>query len=81
MPLDLSRPRLVANAWCAWRFLSVKISALGAAIQLAYLALPEQMKESIPRGHMEVLAVFTFVCIALGRLIKQNDVPSGKDGD
>lgn len=64
-------PQLVENAGSAWRWLSVQAMALAGAVQGAWLAIPEDMKTSIPAEYVQYATIALLVLGLVGRLVKQ----------
>lgn len=66
------KPTLVDNAGSAWRWLSVQAMALAGAVQGAWLAMPDELKTSIPAHWVQYLTVALLVLGIVGRLVKQS---------
>lgn len=54
-----------------WKWLSVHCMTLGAAIQGAWLYIPEDMKQSMPPQLVTVVTIALLALGVFGRLIKQ----------
>lgn len=63
------RARLIADLRQSWRFWSVRISAIGAALMAAWTALPADVRAGLPYANH--LAAMLFVLVALSRLVSQ----------
>lgn len=62
---------LVDNAKQAWRWLSVQAMIVAAAIQGAWLFIPEDMKSSIPPNVVQGVTLALLALGVAGRLVKQ----------
>ena len=69
--------QLVEDWRKAWRWFSVNAMVLAAAIQGAWLQIPEDMKASIPPQLLQYATIVLLVFGVAGRLIKQG-VEDGK---
>jgi hypothetical protein len=69
--------KLVHNWRHGWRWLSVHLMALGAAIQGAWLAVPDTMRAFLPDKWSHIAALVAFVAGMAARFIAQpvQDVP------
>jgi hypothetical protein len=67
--------KLVPNAKQAWRWLSVQAMALQGAVAGAWLAVPDDLRASVPSEWLAACAVVLTVLGVAGRLIDQG----GKD--
>lgn len=63
--------KLVANWKQGWRWLSVHLMALGAAIQGAWLAVPDTMRSFLPDKWSHIAALVTFAAGIGARFISQ----------
>lgn len=71
----MTRIELVDDAKQAWKWISMQAMVLAAAIQGAWLYIPEDLKLSIPPNIVQGLTlVLLFVGVA-GRLVKQEPKP------
>ena len=61
----------VSNWRDAWRWFSVRFAALGAAVSVAWLALPADLTAQVPGWVQNAVAGVIFVGVLLGRLIDQ----------
>lgn len=68
---EIKKPTLVDNAGSAWRWLSVQAMALAGAVQATWLALPDDLKTSIPANYVQYLTLALVVLGIGGRLVKQ----------
>ncbi|OZI26723.1 hypothetical protein CAL26_05215 [Bordetella genomosp. 9] len=68
--------KLVDNWRQAWRWFSMHCMATATAIQGAYIALPDDMRRSIPLWAVALLTMAILGLGVLGRLIDQR-----KEGD
>lgn len=59
----------------AWCWISVKCMVLGAAIQGAWLFIPEDMKASIPPNVVQIVTLGLLAVGVIGRVTKQPDLP------
>ena len=62
---------LVKDASKAWRWLSVQLAALGAAVSVGWLALPADLVATVPGWAQNVVTGLIFAGVVLGRLIDQ----------
>lgn len=64
----------------AWRMFSVQAGALGVAIPLVYIQLPEEFRASIPHSWVMIATGITAACGLAGRLIHQPAIekPAGE---
>lgn len=56
----------------AWRWFSVNAMVLAAAIQGAWLQLPDDLKASIPHAFVSYSTIALLIFGVLGRLLKQD---------
>ncbi len=63
--------KLVDNAREAWTWFSVQSMALAAALQGAWLAIPEDIKTQVPDNYVKALTLALLVLGIAGRLVKQ----------
>ena len=68
---NIKKPTLVDNASNAWRWLSVQAMALAGAVQAAWLAMPDDLKTSIPANYVQYITFALLVLGIGGRLVKQ----------
>jgi len=66
---------LVAGAKNAWRWFSVQAMTLAAAVQGAWVFVPEDMRSSLPPNAVQALTVALLAMGVAGRLVKQKDKP------
>lgn len=63
-----AKVKLVEDWHRCWRWLSMQMIALGAALQVALLALPSEMHSALPEWSQHAIALLILVGAALGRL-------------
>lgn len=66
------RARLIDDVRQAYRFWSVRIAVIGAAVSAAWAALPPDTRTMIPGAHWIGLALF--IATALARILHQPDL-------
>lgn len=66
--------RLIPDWKRAWRFFSVQAFALAGAIPTAWLAVPEDMKATIPVDYVMYATIATVVLGVVGRITDQPNV-------
>jgi len=66
---------LVEGAKNAWRWFSVQAMTLAAAVQGAWVFVPEDMRSSLPPNAVQALTVALLAMGVAGRLVKQKDKP------
>lgn len=62
---------LVSQWQKAWKWFSVQLSLVGAALAGAWAALGDDLKAYIPHRVVAGIAAFIFVGVIVGRLISQ----------
>lgn len=62
-----------------WKFLSVQLGALAVAIQYGANSLPPWAHDAIPAAWWQYISICLFIAAAIGRFVKQDNVPTGKD--
>jgi hypothetical protein len=67
---------LVEDAEQSWKWFSMQAMTLAAAIQGAWVFIPEDMKSTIPHNYVTGATVVLLVAGILGRLVKQNAIKS-----
>jgi hypothetical protein len=67
----MKKLQLVEDWRKAWRWFSVNAMVLAAAIQGAWLQIPDDMKASIPPALVSYSTITLLVLGVLGRLLKQ----------
>lgn len=67
------RPRLVKDWRRAHRWLSMRFLGVAAALQTAFMAMPDDLREAIPDHYKHGIALALLVCAVLGRLVDQGD--------
>lgn len=65
--------KLVPEAKRAWRWLSVQAMVVAASVHGAWLAIPDDMKSSIPSKYVSAVTMALLVLGVAGRLVKQGD--------
>lgn len=68
--------KLVPNVGRAWRWFSVQAMVLATAVQGAWLALPADMKATVPDRLVMAATIVLLVLGVVGRLVDQG----GSDG-
>lgn len=63
--------KLVPDYRNALRWASVQLAALGAALQAAWLAIPDDLKAELPEGSQSAIAILIFAGVIVGRLWDQ----------
>jgi len=63
--------KFVDDAKQAWRWFSVQAMALAAAIQGAWVFIPEDMKASIPQNIVQWVTIALLVFGVAGRVVDQ----------
>lgn len=63
--------KFVDDARKAWRWISVQAMVLAAAIQGAWVFIPDDMKTSIPSKYVGAVTMALMVLGVAGRLVKQ----------
>jgi len=63
--------RLVEEWRSAWRWFSLQAMALTAAIQAAWSALPDDLKQHVPAGIVTAVSIALLLLGIGGRLVKQ----------
>lgn len=66
--------KLIENASKWWKMFSIQAMTLAGAIQMAWLAMPEDLKSSIPSDMVQWVTFTLLILGAAGRLIKQDSV-------
>lgn len=60
--------QLIWNWKDAWRWMSVRLIAASAGLQVSLLAFPQQLSQYIPQWILQTLAVACLVGAVLGRV-------------
>jgi hypothetical protein len=60
----------------AYKFVSIRLLAIGTAMQTAWLFLPDSLKDKFPEHFGAWIAYFIFFTTAYGVLYKQKNLPS-----
>lgn len=68
--------KMVPNVGRAWRWFSVQAMVLATAVQGAWLALPAEMKATVPDRLVMAATIVLLVLGVVGRLVDQG----GSDG-
>lgn len=71
--------QLIENWRKAWTWFSVHAMLLAAAIQGAWLQIPEDMKSSIPPQYVQYATLALLAFGVAGRLIKQSSSEGAND--
>jgi hypothetical protein len=72
--------KLVDDWKQAWKWLSVNCMAVAGAIQCTWLAIPDDMRSSVPPALVHWLTLTLLIAGIAGRLIRQ-DKPEDKGDD
>lgn len=75
----MKKVQLVEDWRKAWRWFSVNAMVLAAAIQGAWLQIPDDMKASIPPALVSYSTIALLVLGVLGRLLKQGETEWGSN--
>ncbi len=78
----MKKPELIENWRECWRFWSVRLSVVGAAIMGVFTAwpdsalylwgaMPEEVRAFIPQRFVSAIALFVFAMSTVSRIIKQ----------
>lgn len=67
--------KLVSDWRQTWRYYSTQAMALGAAVQLAWAELPEDLRAAVPADWVSYGTAALLALGVLGRLVKQADAP------
>ena len=62
---------LVEDAKKAWRWISVQAMVAAGAIQGAWMFIPDDMKDSLPKGLVSGATIVLLALGVAGRLVKQ----------
>lgn len=65
--------KLVADWKQAWKWISVNCMVIAAAIQGAWLYIPEDMKTSVPQSWVHVLTIGLLIAGVAGRVVQQGN--------
>ena len=71
--------KIVENWRDARKWISMHAMAYGAAVQVAWVAIPEDMRASVPPGIVAGITIALLVLGAVGRIIDQTG-PSAEGG-
>lgn len=63
--------KLIDDWRAAWRYLSVQSTALNAALLGGWLAVPDDLKASVPQWLVHTVVLTLLGTSILGRIIKQ----------
>lgn len=55
-----------------WRWYSLRAAAFGVAFSAAWLAVPDDLRAGVPDWVGTSIALATFVCVFVGRLVPQS---------
>ena len=66
--------KLIPEAKRAWRMLSVQAMTAAAALQGAWVAIPDGLRESVPPAYITGITITLLVLGVLGRLVAQPKV-------
>ncbi len=71
--MTMPKIRLVDDWKRAWRWVSVNCMVLAAAIQGAWVYVPDDMRESLPHNLVSGLTICVLVLGVIGRICKKED--------
>lgn len=63
--------KLVENARQAWKWFSMQAMALATALQIAWLNMPPDLKDSLPAKALPILTIVLLIAGGIGRMVKQ----------
>lgn len=63
--------KLVDNWHSAWKWFSLQALGIGGVLQIAFIAMPADMRAFVPDTWMHWIAVGTLLASALGRFVDQ----------
>ena len=73
--------KLIENASKAWRMFSVQAMSLALVVQMVWVELPADLRDSLDSATVRYITIGLLVAGVLGRLVKQDaiheDKPSG----
>lgn len=67
----MKKPTLIDDWKQSWKWFSTQAMALAVSIQGAWMFIPEDMKESVPKDLIGYVTVALLVLGVVGRLVKQ----------
>jgi hypothetical protein len=59
---------LIADWKTAWRWMSIRLIAVAAALQLTLIAFPQQLNQYLPAWLLQATAIICLAGAALGRI-------------
>lgn len=68
----MKKPKLVDDWKQCWKWFSTQAMALAVAIQGAWMFIPQDMKDSIPKDLIGYVTMALLVLGVAGRLVHQN---------
>jgi hypothetical protein len=68
----MKKPKLVPDWRQSWKWFSTQAMALAVAIQGAWMFIPEDMKESLPKDLVGYATMALLVLGVAGRLVNQD---------
>lgn len=75
------RDHLIADWKQAHKFISMRVAALGAGLQTAFLLMPQRILDHVPEHVQNGAAIFCFVGVAMGVLKAQKLGDKGAGGE
>ena len=69
----MKKPKPVEDWRKSWKWFSVQSMTLAAAIQGAWMAMPEDMKSSVPQSWVSYVTIALMVLGVIGRLVQQDE--------
>lgn len=68
----MKRPRIIKNWRDAWKWYSIHMPMLSAALLATWVALPDQLQQSLSPLELKAVAIVLIVLGVIGRLIDQS---------
>lgn len=69
----MKKPKPVEDWRKSWKWFSVQSMTLAAAIQGAWMTMPEDMKSSVPQSLVSYVTIALMVLGVIGRLVQQDE--------
>lgn len=66
--------KLIDNASKAWKLFSVQAMSLALVVQMAWVELPADLRESVDSTTVRYITIGLLIAGVLGRLVKQEKV-------
>lgn len=79
MRIKKKRPKIhLVDDWKnAWKWISMNCMVIAAALQGAWIYIPEDLRDNVPPDVINLLTVSLLAMGVLGRLVKQEKPPCG----